>query len=161
MARPATSCSAVYVRLLCLVLLLHLVIGVVPHVTGYINIITNFFDFIFCSNSSPLQFNPISQNVLIPWVAQGGGGIHPPYGKPPSDYPTLFLLYTVKHTCMRTYHAKVEVPWFKTVELAADQKSDPSARNLENSKNQNLYKENRYLTFSKGRQNLTKAARTL
>ena len=37
---------------------------------------------------------------------------------------------------------KVEVPWFKTVELAADQKSDPLARNLENLKNQNLYKEN-------------------
>ena len=85
--------------------------------------------------------NPISHNVLIPWVAQGGWN-PPPLWKPPSDYPTLFLLYTVKHTCMRTYHAKVEVPWFKTVELAADQKSDPSDQNLENSKNLNLYKEN-------------------
>ena len=51
-------------------------------------------------------------------------------------------------TCIRTYHAKGEVSWFKTVELAADQKSDPLARNLENSKNQNLYKENQYPNFS-------------
>ena len=85
----------------------------------------------------------------------------PPYGKPLSDYHTLFLLYTVKHRCIRTYHAKGEVSWFKTVELASDPKSDPSARNLENSKNQNLYKENRDTSFSEGRQNLTKAARTL
>ena len=35
-----------------------------------------------------------------------------------------------------------EVSWFKTVECAANQKSDLSAQNLENSKNQKLYKEN-------------------
>ena len=94
--------------------------------------------------------------------ATGGGEIHPPpYGKPLSDYPDLPLLYTIKHTCIRTYHAKGEVSWFKTVELAADQKSNQSARNLENSKNQNLYKGNRDQTFSERRQNLTKAARTL
>ena len=91
----------------------------------------------------------------------GGGIPRPPYGKTPSDYPTPFLLYIVKHTCIRTYHAKGEVSWFKTVELAADQKSDPLARNLENSKNLNLYKENRDPNFSEGRQNLTKVARTL
>ena len=47
-------------------------------------------------------------------------------------------------------YAKGEVSWFKTVELAADQKSDQSARNLENSKNQNLYKENRDQDFFRG-----------
>ena len=62
---------------------------------------------------------------------------------------------------MRTYHAKGEVSWFKSVELAADQKLDPTAQNLENSKNQNLYKENQDPNFSEGRQNLTKVGRTL
>ena len=98
-----------------------------------------------------VPFNPISYHILIPWVP------------PPtlSEYPTLFLLYPVKHTCIRTYHAKVEVPWFKTVELAADQKSDLSAQNLDNSKNQNLYKENHDPNFFKSRQNLTKVAKSL
>ena len=112
----------------------------------------------------PLKKRAIKSREIIFLIAPWGGGGEsppPPHGKPPSNYPTLFLLYTVKHMCIRTYHAKVEVPWFKTVELGADQKSDPSARNLENSKNQNLYKENLDPTFSEGHQNLTKAARTL
>ena len=78
--------------------------------------------------------NPVRHSILIPWVPQEGVESPPPL-PPPMDYLTLFLLYTIKYTCTRTYHAKGKVSWFKIVELAANQKSDPSARNLENSKN--------------------------
>ena len=97
------------------------------------------------------SFNPISHNVL---------GIHPPMENPFRTIPPCFF-YTQANILIHVYHAKGEVSWFKIVELAADQKSDPSDRNLEKSKNQNLYKENQDPNYSEGRQNLTKVARTL
>ena len=45
---------------------------------------------------------------------------------------------------------------FNIVELAADQNSDPLARNPEISNNRNLYKVNLDLNFSVGHQNVTK-----
>ena len=50
---------------------------------------------------------------------------------------------------------------FKNVELAADKKLNPSPQKIENSWNQNIYKENWDPNLFEGRKNLTKVARTL
>ena len=107
------------------------------------------------------MLNPIRLGIWDLWVTRGGGGFHPPYWKPTSECLIQILFYTVSYSYIRSSDPKGFYSSFKTLDLVADQSSAVNSTDASKFRKSKIYKENRRLTFSAGRQKLTMAPRTL